>query len=182
MEQKVLSKGSFLLHFSERLAYAEAKEFNQLEQGYTQSLHQEVNDRTAELNLANKRKDQLFQLVGDNLRTPLQEVTALSDTIEHLPSGNSHKTFRPQAQRIWLTSFNLLTHLENLLKWARLKIKALPINPAEYVLVDIIDPLLKKYQSFVNENRIAVQSEWREKFESGLPRNLGYGGRARFYP
>ena len=121
-------------------------------------MQKEVDDQTAELHLANRRKDQLFQLVGDNLRSPLQEVTALSNEIAHLPPGNSHKAFKTQAQRIRLTSFNLLNHLENLLEWARLKIKALLISPAKYVLADIVDPLLKRYRSFTDENRIAVHN------------------------
>ena len=138
---------------AQQKTYTEATALNKLQQSYTESLQKEVDDQTAQLHLANRRKDQLFQLVGNNLRSPLREITSLSDTIEHLSFDKSNRAFRLQVQSIWLTSFNLLTHLENLLNWARLKFEALPSNPKKYNLANIVESTLQTYQPFTQKNR-----------------------------
>ena len=142
---------------AQQRAYAEAKAFDQSQRSYTQSLHRQVDQQTTALRLANKKKDELFQVVGDNLRAPLRKVTDLSNRIDHLPGPENEAFFRNQLQNIQLISFNLLNHLENLLQWARMKVECLPFNPKKYNLLnDIVHSILEKYQLFIQKNQIKL--------------------------
>lgn len=144
--------------YAQQKAYNEAKAFNELQNNYTQSLHQQVDQQTTLLRLENKKKDELFQIIGNNLRTPLQNVTDLSSKIAHLSALKDKATFRHQVINIQLISFNLLNHLENLLQWARLKVESLPFKLEKYnIHTDIFEPFLKKHQSLIQKNQIRLR-------------------------
>lgn len=141
-------------------AYFEAKTFDRLQRNYTQSLHEKVDQQTMALRLANEKKDELFQIVGDNLRTPLQKVTDLSNRITHLSTLENDALFRSQLKIIKSISFNLLNHLENLLKWARLQVESLPFDLKAYKLFDkILNPLIKKHEWLTQENQLTLHSK-----------------------
>lgn len=126
----------------------------------TQQLNRLVDEKTSELQLANKQilnqnetlakqrdelmssnatKDKLFSIIAHDLRGPFGNVMNLSEMLsEQIESDLPRKKQHELAYYIYKGTLEVDTLLGNLMEWSRSQSKKLKYTPSEVILEDII--------------------------------------------
>ncbi|MFK7934454.1 MAG: ATP-binding protein [Saprospiraceae bacterium] len=150
------------LHHTERTMRArlQCKPFmrGQEQIGYIFIIHDLTDLRTNQelLERANQTKDQLFAIIGHDLRKPTLAFRGISSKINRLLARDDFHSLQQLGQH-WESAANSLNHLvDNLLKWALQQRDVLPYLPERIelslALMDSIEPL----QNMLNHKNIKL--------------------------
>ncbi|MFK7934455.1 MAG: ATP-binding protein [Saprospiraceae bacterium] len=116
------------------------------------------------LKYSNQTKDQLFAIIGHDLRKPTLAFRGISSKINHLLARDDFRSLQ-QLGKHWESAANSLNHLvDNLLKWAMQQRNIMPYTPERIelslALLDSIEPL----QNMLDDKNI--------KLTVGIPDNM----------
>ncbi|WP_201984580.1 ATP-binding protein [Hymenobacter rubidus] len=100
--------------------------------------NQQIEQQRAELTALNATKDQLFSIIGHDLRGPLHSLHAFVELLSGPPLPP--EKMRQYTHRLGRTLDHTLALLENLLHWAALQMRATgPPRPENLALADVVD-------------------------------------------
>ena len=125
-----------------------------LQKRYQSELKATVCKRSEELKEINAQKDRLFAIISHDLRTPINNMTALTNMMLHNPHAFDADALAKYANEIRSTGKQLLTLLDNLLQWAQVQTNELILDTRTYCLWEILAPGLEGYRSYAQNKKI----------------------------
>lgn len=110
-----------------------------------------------ELKELNENKNKFFSIISHDLRNPVKNIALMS---ELLISGKTSKTYDPQkiVSMIHGSANNLSSLLDNLLKWSRLQMNDIAINPEILELHKVTLDVIRHQQSNAANKKIEINN------------------------
>lgn len=108
------------------------------------------------LEQSNHTKDQLFAIIGHDLRKPAIAFRGISKKVNYLLQRNDFKTLQ-QLGKSWDAAANSLNHLiDNLLNWALQQRGILPIEPQIITLPHAVSNSVESLQNLITDKHIEL--------------------------
>ncbi len=104
----------------------------------------------------NKTKDQLFSIIGHDLKNPFQAIIRLSEVLTNNLKDPENRNVVDTIHKAGETAHRLL---ENLLEWSRLQTGDLLASYERFSAVDLINLVLNLYESNIKSKNISVKSD-----------------------
>ncbi|WP_276360393.1 ATP-binding protein [Daejeonella sp. H1SJ63] len=113
-----------------------------------------IRDQNMQLGHLNKTKDQLFSIIGHDLRSPFGNMLQLMDLMR---SGIiSEEELRGFLDDFYEKVSDMSYMLDNLVSWAGSQQQGIKPRPVNIILYDQVEPLLKMFKSQIKEKRIKL--------------------------
>ncbi len=112
----------------------------------------------AELKKLNETKDRFISIISHDLRTPFSSILGFTDMLladTTLDSENRTKYIR----YIKDTSLNLLSMLNELLDWTRLKTGRMKFEPQKINAAEFVKDVIRKVTVLINQKEISLESD-----------------------
>jgi len=110
----------------------------------------ELSEKNKNLIKANELNDDLFTIIGHDLRSPISSLTNISRSFEYLETDQEKEKLISSIER---NSKNLLTTVDKLIKWSQLKRNSKV--ELEFVnIIEIIKSTLDLYEDIIHAKKI----------------------------
>lgn len=129
------------------------------QRGYTFLLSDltKIHQKQQELVALNKTKDQLFSIIGHDLKRPALAFRSISKKINYLLERKEFDNLVKFCEGLEQSAFSLNNLLDNLLKWALSQQNALKSNPVEFEVVAPILNIIKLYRPLAENKHISLE-------------------------
>lgn len=125
-------------------------------------LHQQANDLALKNELlhdSNATKDKLFSIISHDLRSPFSAVLGFLDIMLNDYDDFSDKERKEMIDRVYNSSNQIYTLIENLLNWAKLQTQNIKYEPSRIELRNLTSGILELYQSNSAAKEIKIRNE-----------------------
>ncbi len=129
-------------------------------------LEEKVRERTAEvedqkevLNQANKTKDQLFSIIGHDLRSPLNSLHSLTELIQHYQQEMNPEKVDELIKTMSDSVDNLRNLLDNLLSWTLTQSGNLELRAIAIELKPFLENIVKMLSDSAKKKEITIELE-----------------------
>lgn len=120
----------------------------------TRKLARQVLERKKDLQIANQIKDQLFSVIGHDLRGPMNAIPTLMELYRNTDNSEEEREFILTS--IEESAVGAAHTLDNLLNWGKIQIKGIMLQKTEFVPRDVIDGIIKFFYYPIVSKRISI--------------------------
>lgn len=121
------------------------------------NLEKKVEQRTEELEIANKTKDKFFSIIAHDLKNPFAALLSSCELLKRSIVKQDMKKIEKYSDAIYNSSKNAYSLLENLLKWASLQLGQLKVKKEKFNISLLINDALACIQNIANEKEIEIE-------------------------
>lgn len=115
-----------------------------------------IKKKEEELAALNRSKDQLFAIIGHDLRKPALAFRGISKKINFLLEEKKYKLLNRFGQHIEESAFTLNSLLDNLLNWASSQRGVLPYHPSSIPILEIVEEVIEPFEASLNNKNILI--------------------------
>jgi len=152
--------------FTARISYKSEDSiiFNAYDVTESKKREQQLQESEQQLKELNASKDKFFSIIAHDLRSPLAGHKGLIDILMTEQDNLDDKTKKSLLKSLQVSSNQLYSLLENLLKWALSQSGALKANPSEIHLKSIYHTVLNQFETSAQLKEIQLE----EKLEDDI--------------
>lgn len=115
-----------------------------------------IQEQNSELEKLNNVKDQLFQIIGHDLRKPVISFRNVSKNLNYLIDRGDEKRLKQLGEEIEEEGKSLYNLTDNLLHWALMQKDVLTIKPSKIDLYDVVDENINLFKKVAKEKNITI--------------------------
>ena len=123
------------------------------------SKNKQLSQKSDELTRLNDVKDQLFQIIGHDLRKPVIAFRKVSENMNYLIEKGEQKRLVKLGEEIEQEGKTLYNLTDNLLHWALLQKDLLTLNPTNISLGEIINENTQLFKKAFQHKEITITSD-----------------------
>lgn len=131
-------------------------------------LFEEIQERSVELERANKLQSEFFTTMSHELRTPLNSIITLASVLLRKMSGELNVEQLKQLRIIKQNGDNLLRLINNLLDLSKIEAGRMELNPTYFSLRQLIQSTLESIQPLCQRKKLKLEM----KLDKKLPEYL----------
>ena len=154
--------GIFLLAILSSISYYYARFFK----ARTESLVIEVEKRTHEINKqkekllqSNNAKDKIFSILAHDLKTPINNLSSLNETIEYLLNENRLEELKAVSTDVKNKTSAIKNLVDNLLHWSLQEQDKIFLSKNRFKIIGPIDNILTQFKNQINTKKLIVITE-----------------------
>lgn len=118
--------------------------------------NQEINIKNQQLEKLNYTKDQIFSIIGHDLRKPALSFRGISKKVRFLLHKKDYKTLDAIGEGIERNAFSLIKLTDNLLKWALMQKEVLPYNPTQLKPYSVAQEVISIFETLAEDKNITI--------------------------
>lgn len=118
--------------------------------------NKEIQIQNQKLEKLNYTKDQIFSIIGHDLRNPALSFRGISKKVRHLLKKRDYDTLDAIGERIERNAHSLNKLIDNLLKWALMQKEVLPYKPTKLNLNNITSEVITVFETMAQDKNIAI--------------------------
>ena len=135
---------------------SERKQAEKVRLQYSTELEKRVEERTIELVLSNRVKDEFLAMMSHELRTPLTSVLGLSDVLLEGITGPLNEKQKESIQRIRFSGRHLLDVINDVLDLSKIQARKFEIRPVRVGVDEICKASLVFVQTLSSQKNISL--------------------------
>ncbi len=166
-------------HSAQQLVFEQAKENERLVREQNIILEKRVNLRTEELKQEKERyeelnmiKDRIFAILGHDLRKPALSFRGIAQKVNYLLKKKDYERINLIGQAMEQDAYNLNQLINNLLNWALTQKNAVPHNPNDVELEEVMAEILTFFKRIASEKKIQLKSDIPDGLTLWVDRNV----------
>ncbi|OQY46181.1 MAG: hypothetical protein B6242_08435 [Anaerolineaceae bacterium 4572_78] len=128
--------------------------------------------KATELAELNASKDKFFSIMAHDLRGPFQPLVGLSQMLAQTPEKFSTQDIRELGKRLYFSSKNISSLLENLLAWSRMQMGHLEYEPSQLDLYQVMQQTIRLLEINAMEKDINIQNNIPEEMIVYTDKNI----------
>jgi len=118
-----------------------------------------IAQKNEQLETLNHTKDQIFSIIGHDLRKPAVAFSNISESINYLIQKEDYGTLKKMGVEIERDGFALQKLTDNLLNWALSQRDVLPFNPLDFNLKQKTDEVITVFRRAAKEKDLELVNE-----------------------
>ena len=116
----------------------------------------ELSEAKQELEIINENKDRFFSIIAHDLRSPLNTLLGVTETISGDIDDMSVREVKLISSVIHVSSQNLFKLIENLLSWSSLQMGVFKVEPVELKINNVAKSVLEILEITAKEKEITI--------------------------
>ncbi len=161
MIQKGLIGGAILFGLIAFLMYRSYRMKNRANQILEQK-NQMIENQKTQLESLNHTKDRIFAVLGHDMRKPALAFRGIARKVNYLLEKKDYNTLEELGESIERSALGLNTLTDNLLNWALTQKNALPYQPEEIEMDEVIEEVFLTLGRLAEDKEIRLISEVKE--------------------
>ncbi len=127
-----------------------------LQREFNATLARTVDERTAELNAANRQKERFIAFLAHDIRTPLNALVSVASLISRSPQDFSSTDVQHYANEIEANARGVSELMENLLAWARIQNDQIGVDRQDYLVDDLFESVARSVKTQADLKRLQL--------------------------
>ncbi len=163
---------------AQQLAFEQAKENERIVKEQNIILEEKVQLRTEELKQEKEKyeelnitKDRIFAILGHDLRKPALAFRGVARKVNYLLKKNDFKSINLIGESIEKDAYALNQLIDNLLNWALTQKNAVPCNPMDVDMEDVLENVLLIFEKVASDKKIQIEINVPENLTAWVDRN-----------
>ena len=117
----------------------------------------EIREKEKELEQSNITKDQLFAIIGHDLRKPALAFRGISKKVNFLIQQKEFDTLNKLGKNLEQAAFSLNSLLDNLLNWALKQRDVLPYDPKPVNVQEATEEIFQLFEQIADEKGVHLK-------------------------
>ncbi len=128
----------------------------------TKQRESELEDARRELEVLNEAKDQLFSIIGHDLKSPFNNIIGFASLLSNSNMALVPKKVQEYASLILEAAENTNALLDTLLAWAAVESAELPYGPLDMVMSAAFNDSIQPLVTLAREKGVTIKSSFRD--------------------
>ncbi len=118
-----------------------------------------IEKQNASLEALNNTKDQIFSIIGHDIKKPVLAFRGLHDKLSYLIENKQYDNLLRLSKSIDQEAVQLNKLTDNLLSWALLQKEVLVVNEEHISLQSVVEEVMSLFKSFADNKSIALKND-----------------------